>query len=89
MACSLRHGDRRAPTKAVTMAWGRFGYGRRDDDQPIEFWMDDQNGQVAQRDALDAAGRERWGASTRSGENLDASRAADAPTLYGQLEQPQ
>jgi len=56
------------------MAWGRFGNGPLDDDQPIEFWMDDQNDQAAQRDAFDAAGRERWDASTRSGENLDASR---------------
>jgi hypothetical protein len=65
------------------MAWGRFGFGRLDDDQPIEFWMDDQNGQVAQRDALGAAGRERWGASTRSGENLDASRPTDVVALGG------
>jgi hypothetical protein len=65
------------------MAWGRFGFGPLDDDQPIEFWMDDQNDQVAQRDALGAAGRERWGASTRSGENLDASRPTDVLALGG------
>ena len=65
------------------MAWGRFGFGQTDDDQPIEFWMDDQNDQVARRDALSAAGRERWGASTRSGENLDASRLTDVLALGG------
>jgi hypothetical protein len=65
------------------MAWGRFGFGSLDDDQPIEFWMDDQNDQVAQRDALSAAGRERWDASTRSGENLDASRLTDVVALGG------
>lgn len=63
------------------MAWGRFGFGPLDDDQSIEFWMDDQNDQVARREALGAAGRQRWGASTRSGENLDASRPADVVAL--------
>ena len=65
------------------MAWGRFGFGPLDDDQPIESWMDDQNNQVAQRDALGAAGRQRWDASTRSGENLDASRPTDLLALGG------
>ena len=65
------------------MAWGRFGVGPLDDDQPIESWMDDQNDQVAQRDALGAAGRQRWDASTRSGENLDASRPTDLVALGG------
>jgi hypothetical protein len=45
--------------------------------------MDDQNDQVAQRDALSAVGRERWDASTRSGENLDASRPTDVVALGG------
>jgi hypothetical protein len=63
------------------MAWGRFGDGPMDDDQPIEFWMDDRNDQVAQRDTFDAAGRERWNASTRSGEDLDASRPSDVVAL--------
>lgn len=63
------------------MAWGRFGFGPLDDDQPIELWMNDQNDQVAQRDALGAAGRQRWDTSTRSGENLDASRPTDVVAL--------
>jgi hypothetical protein len=65
------------------MAWGRFGSGPLGDDQPVEFWMDDQNDQVAQRDALGAAGRGLWDASTRSGENLGASRPTDVVALGG------
>ena len=72
-----------ANDEVVRMAWGRFGLGSLGDDQPIEFWMNDQNDQVAQRDALGAAGRGRWDASTRSGENLDASRPTDVVALGG------
>jgi hypothetical protein len=69
--------------KGWYMAWARFGFGSPNDDQPIEAWMDDRDSQVAQRDALDAAGRDRWEASTRSGENLDASRPTDIVALGG------
>ena len=63
------------------MGWSRFGSAVSDDDQPIEAWMDDQNDQVAQREALASAGRDRWSASTRSGEYLDAGRPADVVAL--------
>ena len=63
------------------MGFGRFGFGSTDDDQPIGFWMDDNTDQAAQRDAYAAAGGERWNASTRSGENLDASRPTDLVAL--------
>ena len=59
------------------MAWGRFGIGSVDDDQPTDLWMSNRKGDVAQRDALEAAGRERWHASTYSGENLSGRRSSD------------
>jgi hypothetical protein len=65
------------------MALRRFGYAQPDDDQPIGCWQDDRNDQVAQRDACAAVGAERWAASTRTGENLDASRPSDVVALGG------
>ena len=56
------------------MAWGRFGFGNRNDDLPIDDWMDDRNAEVAQQDDFDAAGRKKWDNSTRSGDYLDALR---------------
>ena len=52
------------------MAWGRFGFGNRNDDLPIDDWMDDRNAEVAQQDDFDAAGRKKWDNSTRSGDYL-------------------
>ena len=65
------------------MAFGRFEFEGQVDDLPIDEWMNDRNSAVAQRDAFDAVGRERWDASTRAGDYLDASRPSDVGALGG------
>ena len=65
------------------MAYMRFGFAGPGDDLPIDQWMDDQNDYVARRDSLDAAGREAWDQSTKTGENLQANRSTDVVTLGG------
>jgi hypothetical protein len=62
------------------MAWGQFGFAQRDS-VPIDDWMNSRNAEVTQRDAYDAAGRERWENSNRSGDYLDASQPSDVVAL--------
>jgi len=63
------------------MAYVRFGFAGPGDDLPIDQWMDDRDDYVGSQDSFDAAGREAWDASTRSGDNLQASRPSDVVAL--------
>jgi hypothetical protein len=76
-----RHGRRRVPGEEKPDGVWRFGLAGSSDDLPIDQWMDDRNGEVGLRDAFDAIGRQRWDASTRTGDYLDASRPGDVVAI--------
>jgi hypothetical protein len=52
-------------------------------------WMKDRNARVLARQQAEAAGRQAWASSTRTGENLQAPQPADVRALGSRSAQPQ